>query len=87
MPKWHLYFISLCRRKNGVLAVKHLTAFKLYYVSSLSHTYAHSHTRFISLSLKKTFKNHIIVTESLFHPTLASCFPHLTMNASYHKQY
>lgn len=51
MPKWHLYFISLCRRKNGILAVKHLTGFKLYYVASLSHLYAHSHTYLIKVFL------------------------------------
>lgn len=52
-PKWHLYFISLCRRKNVILAVKHLTAFKLYYVF-LTHTHTLTH-----ISLKKIFKNYI----------------------------
>lgn len=81
MPKWHLYFISLCRRKNVILALKHLTAFKLYYVF-LTHTHTLTH-----ISLKKIFKNYIIITKSLFCPSPVGSFLRFTMNTSFHKQH
>lgn len=54
MPKWYLYFIRHCRKKNRILAVKYLTAFKLHYVSYLSHTYTQSHIHFVKVFLLKS---------------------------------